>query len=54
MSVGESVIFGGYNRVAFYYGKIPYWYAHTTHCSPKFLEGVRKHCPWVVIPGDDE
>jgi len=54
--VGESVIFGGYNRVAFICDmkRDPYWYAHTTHCRPQFLEGVRNHCPWVVIPGGDE
>jgi len=52
ISVGEAVIFGGYNRVAFYYrlNTEPYWYAHSTHCSEKFLDVMALQFPWVVFP----
>ncbi len=57
ISVGEAVIFGGYNRVAFYYrlNTEPYWYAHS-HCSEKFLDVMALEFPWVVFParGADE
>ena len=51
VSVGSSIWFGGLNRIGFMgFDDNSYWIASPRHCSVNFLNNVKRHCPWVVIP----
>ena len=42
----QGSCFGGYNRVLMGGDG---WYAYKSHCTDRFLDNLKEHCPWVEL-----